>query len=420
MQLLNPEDGVLDYAESMFHKPPVDLRYKRITFQRFDCMNSIKNAKNFSFYLPPWKSRTYYQLHKTIVVLKLALVTDEGNAIKKNQRVAFCNNILDSIMSSVKIWLNDKAIVNNADDYNYKRYFEIMLTDDWSRKHSILQSQGYFPDTAPYFESDVDSNSGFVKRMDQHSTITGADRVYSADPVTYVGLLGCDLRDDILNGVSVKINFKFTNSEFTIFTPDDAIEKPKYVVDSFYLLVPCCEMEDSTSMAIERSLEKKPYTMFFNRGEALINSIPMGAQMFFSDTLFNNSSQLPSKITVGFVPTNAFQGAYSLNPYFFRQEFKSGIKITSQELFVNGSSIDGITDHDFKLDFYKNYLYGNYLDTGSTCSINLTEFLNGVYLVTYDLSTSAGSSPSGHIAPGIRVGNCRYVDLFLCINNLLI
>ena len=103
VQLLNPEDGVLDYAESMFHKPPVDLRYKRITFQRFDCMNSIKNAKNFSFYLPPWKSRTYYQLHKTIVVLKLALVTDEGNAIKKNQRVAFCNNILDSIMSSVKI-----------------------------------------------------------------------------------------------------------------------------------------------------------------------------------------------------------------------------------------------------------------------------------------------------------------------------
>ena len=415
VQLLNQEEGVLDYAESMFKKPPVDLRYKRVTFQRFDCINSIKNAKTFSFYLPPWKSRTYYQLHKTLVVLKLALVDEDGEAITKDLKVAFANNILDTIMSSVKIWLNDKAIVNNGDDYNYKRYIEIMMSDDYGSKHSILQSRGWFQDEATFYESSGTNNSGFVLRMDLHSETTSQGRIYSTDPVTYVGLLGCDLKDDIINGVSVKINFKFCEDEFCIFTTDAVSEKPKYVVDSFYLLVPCCEIEDSTSMAIEKSLEKTPYTMFFNRGEVLINSIPMGSQMFFSDTLFNNSTQLPSKIVVGFIPTTVYQGTYKKNCFNFQNEFMGGAKIKSQELFLNGSSVDGITDADATIDFFKNYLYGNYVDSGFTCSISRADFYGGVYLVSYDLSTSAGSSPTGHIAPGIRVGNCRFVNYKLLI-----
>lgn len=88
-----------------------------------------------------------YQLHNAVAVIKLALVDEDGTALPDNSKVAFVNNITTSIISSFKVYLNDKLTGNNTEDTNYKNYILTVMTYDHMTKLSNLQGSGFYEDT---------------------------------------------------------------------------------------------------------------------------------------------------------------------------------------------------------------------------------------------------------------------------------
>ena len=71
----------------------------------------------------------------------------EGNGPPAdNTKAAFINNTMHSLISSLKVFINDKCINSNTEDYNYKEYIHYMTSYDNQAKTSTLTSQGYFED----------------------------------------------------------------------------------------------------------------------------------------------------------------------------------------------------------------------------------------------------------------------------------
>ena len=52
-------------------------------------------------------------------------------------------------------------------------------------------------------------------------------------------------------------------------------------------------------------------------------------------------------------------------------------------------------------------LYGGFGESGFNNGLSLKDYQGGNYIVNHDLTTSAGSTPSSLMSPGIRVGHCR-------------
>ena len=247
----------------------------------------------------------------------------------------------------------------------------------------------------------------FKKKVDQ-ATVTY--RKFTDQPYTYIGRLGCDLEGDIPNGINIRIELEFDSTEFCIMTHETSYTA-SFIVHSLVLHCPVAELEDSVYASISKSLKEKPYIMPYTRQEISTFSINKGVKTFLSDTLFSGSSNLPAKIAVAFVETDAFRGDYTKNPFNFKSNFVgSGIicEIMSQGLYLNGNLIDGLKSEHPVVDFFKMSLYGGFVETGFNNGINLQAYQGGNYIVNHDLTTSAGSTPSSLLSPGIRIGHCRY------------
>ena len=71
---------------------------------------------------------------------------NNNTQIPAKTRAAFINNILHSLISSLKIYLNDKCINANCENYAYKAYIKYMASFNTDAKASVLEAQGYYED----------------------------------------------------------------------------------------------------------------------------------------------------------------------------------------------------------------------------------------------------------------------------------
>ena len=263
------------------------------------------------------------------------------------------------------------------------------------------------------------SNQGLIDRMGLYSRNfkkKQGDKIitirkFTEQPYTYIGRLGSDLEGDIPNGITIRIELEFDTSQFCIMTHEDESYTPTFIVHNLILHCPVAELEDSVYASITKEIKQKPYIIPYVRQEISTFSINKGTKTFLSDTLFSGSSQLPSKIAVVFVETDGFRGDYGKNPFNFQNSFvdDSGniCEIMSQGLYLNGNLIDGLKSETPIVDFFKMSLYAGFVESGFNNGIKLKDYQLGNYIVNHDLTTSAGSTPSTLISPGIRVGHCR-------------
>ena len=327
--------------------------------------------------------------------------------------MGICNNILNSLFNSVKVSLNDKVINNLVDDYQYKSYIDLTCTYDSLTKGSVLIPLGYYKDDDGKFNS-VNNNTGNTRRAGLFSHKVGTVTSWNETATTLCGRLGIDFDQDIINGVTVRLDFRLNDAQFLFQHEKNSTVEPRFEIESFYLLVPCADLEDTVYLNIEKGLKHSPMILPYTRKEVIVNSIPQNSENFLTDTLFSSSPYLPSRIIVGYVKTDAYLGSYTENPYDFKKTFTgkvNGVEKTSiidkQVLYLNGSAIDGLDGDESILDYYNLFVNGYFADTGFTNSISLPAFVGGYYFKICDLTTAAGSGPTKLITPGIRSGHCR-------------
>ena len=71
---------------------------------------------------------------------------NKDKQIPNGTKAAFINNIMHSLIGSLKVYLNDKCINASCENYAYKAYIKYMASFDTDAKTSILESHGYYED----------------------------------------------------------------------------------------------------------------------------------------------------------------------------------------------------------------------------------------------------------------------------------
>jgi hypothetical protein len=184
----------------------------------------------------------------------------------------------------------------------------------------IILPNIYVKDLHNFF-NDMNTNTGFVRRMDCFSQLDGRTRKWKDDSVLFVGKFASDLDSNqagILNGVSCRIEFQLAQSAF--FLMAEAGLDIKFEVEEMTLSIPTAVLSSDVFLKIERNLKSKDAVINFRRREVLPQTIPQNTIVWHSDTLFPLNN-LPCRIVLGFLSTSARLGNLQQNPYEFKRTF---------------------------------------------------------------------------------------------------
>ena len=119
----------------------------------YNPQNSLSNAKRVEFYLPRFTGPNLYIPREMFLKVDLELCKEDGSPPAPAANVGPINNILHSLFSECKVYLEDILVNDSNENYAFKAFLIDTLSYDMNAKNSYLQCQGYFQDTPNQMES---------------------------------------------------------------------------------------------------------------------------------------------------------------------------------------------------------------------------------------------------------------------------
>jgi hypothetical protein len=248
-------------------------------------------------------------------------------------------------------------------------------------------------------------------------------RVWDTEDVFFVGALPSDFRSSncgILNGVQIRIELTLSDTDFFLMSD---YAGATFQINDIELLVPCAVLTDALALKIQNRLKKEASLIQFRRGQVLPFNIPSNASSFISDCKLSKnllpqvvwqishfpalfpSTSLPCRVVIAFTSEKSFRGDLKLSPFNFRKKF-GDCEITQVSLSLNGYEIDGLTDRNAGLDYYRLSSFCGMTHGGITNGISMYEFNDGYFFQVFDLTTSL-SCASSFQNPVTRSGQTR-------------
>ena len=320
---------VNEFNSQFFFNLPTDLRYQSVEFVKYSPQASISEHGDIRFYLPPRTGPAVYFLKDIFMEAKVNLCKEDGAKIEDGKDVSVVNNTCHSLIKRLSIKIGDVSIVNTDNDYYfYKAYFKNLLGYSSIVKNAQigLAADNWATDTASKFDSMDKNNNGFDNRRTAFADKKIENNVikytYFGDDVTYLAriqhdLVSCDV--PLIPGIEVNIELSLNKNEFLVKT-SEASAKYKLKLKELYLHVPIGILSASLYNSMEASLKQKPVLMHYTRTSISVLEIPLNSNSFTAETVFSRT-QVPSKVIIGFVDTEAFNGSYSKNGFNFRRSW---------------------------------------------------------------------------------------------------
>jgi hypothetical protein len=283
----------------------------RIFWIEHNSLTQISGSNsNIEFMISP-NGSLYTDLKRTRLHLKIKITKADGSNIAAGAHVGLINNALSSLFSQIDIYLQQK-LVSSVPYYPYQAYLHNLLNYGGDANNSQLQLQLFYKDTAGRFDSAVISggqiNGGFLSR----SVFTAASSIVDLEGPIFASI--CTLDKYILNGVEIKIKIMQTTNNFRLMssTPEE------YKVEIIDATLKACRVavSPSTIAGHDLALSKTPAVYNYTKTEMKTYTIAKGSYNFNIEEIFNGD--IPSRLIVGFVSSEAFNGSYKLSPFNFK------------------------------------------------------------------------------------------------------
>jgi hypothetical protein len=332
------------------------------------------------FYVPGGED--YMDLANTYLCLSVKIKKQDGGNIEADSKVAPANLIMHSLFSQVDVSLNDKLVSTSSGTYAYRAFYETLLNYSKSTKETQLTASGWYKDTAGQMD-DYNANEGLKKR---------AKLLEKSKTLDLIGKLHSDMFHQeklILGGVSMRLKLTRNKDSFVLQSSEDGAAYCIKVVKAV-LRVRKCRVSSAVALAHAHVLEKANAKYSINRVEVKSFSIPSQSLDVTQENIF--MGQLPTRVIIGLLDNDAYNGSYKKNPFNFKNYnlTKISLQLDAQEQpakpiycnFEEGATIDG----------YMSLFVG----TGKAfrdADIDLTrdEYADGYTLYAFDLTPDLAS-----------------------------
>ena len=386
----NPEIHTEDIA--LFSKPPMNVAEDRVLWHEIRpsyMSNAEYSSINFSIL---GNSTQYVKLSDTELYVRIAIQKEDGTPYKvldENDQLLPLNQketgmpidfILHSMWSGVDVKVNNNLVSESGTNYMYKAVMEALLTYDENTKKIQLCNEGFTGDSGDFTQINPDSppyNHGLKVRHKWFKDFA---------VVEFVGPLMADIciQDRlILPGVDIDIKLWPTRDEFRLITHPLGL-RCKLIIDEIYLNVCKVNVSPEVMTGHAAALEIADSIYPFVRTDIRTFNIAEGNFGMNIEDIWQG--EVPTRLVVGLVKSQAYNGDYHLNPYHFEH-----FDVSDIGFFVNGEA----TPHPaYKLDLengiYLQGLNSLYKITGKTMEnsdigITRDRYQQGYTLVGFDV-----------------------------------
>jgi hypothetical protein len=372
-------------------------------------VSAISGNNSIDFTISPNGSH-YTDLKRTKLCVQCKITKPDGSNIDDEQNVTFKNNALSILFSQVDVFFQQQ-LVSSATNYPYHSYFYNLLNYGGSASKSQLQLQLFYKDDAGSFDSarvhpqGHPLNTGAQSRMQ----LTRGGKIVDLEGPIFASICNCDKY--ILNGVEIKIKLQQSRNEFRLMASD----KVEYKVEILNIFFKVCKVAVTSSIIAghDIALSKSNAIYNFTKNEIKSYTISKGTYNYSVEDFFNGD--VPSRLLVGFLSSEAYNGSYILSPYNFKHYYASYLAVT-----VDGQTTPsrGLQPIYHEAVGEPPIVHGNYTEAYQTLFSGLDklgrdqgliftrlEYPRGYTLYLFDLD--AAISAEGEY-PLIRKGNMKF------------
>lgn len=406
----------------LFSVPPIQSSIDEGKWITHTPINSLDRCTYLEFNVSADGSE-YIDLANTFLKLGVRVVdTRPGqNDLHANCDVAPTNNFLHSLFSNVALSLNNTPVTVNNTNYPYRAYMENLLSYGSEAKKSYLQSEGFFKDTSNHMDDvianadNVYTNKGFKQRR---------ELVARSKQLDLKGKLHLDMFQQnrlLLNGVGVTLKLYRSSDAFCLMgrAPDPAAaqdwKKATFGVEILKAELYVRKVTLTAPLALYHvnSLSTQTAKYPIKRVMPKAYNINAGVGNHTERAIFKG--QIPSRITVGIVSNEAYNGVIQRNPFNFQH-----FNCTAISLLVDGR---GVPVTPMQMDYTRGQYIDAYLslftETGQYGSdegngISRDDYGKGFTLYCFNLNPDHDAE-GGHLS----ITNNGEVDIIMNFANVL-
>ena len=314
----------VDSGLDLFTIPPTQTSLEYGMYVEIYPLAALSPSNNIDFNINQKGNSEYLDLSNTYLYVRAKITESDGSTLPDDAPVGPVNNWLHSHFSQVDVSLNNTLVTPSENTYPYRAYIENTLNYGSDAKKTQLASEMYYKDSGHHFEEVISGKNAGMKKWRERTT--------KSKEVEMIGRLHVDIFNStkyLIGGVNVRISLIKSKAEFHLIAQPPEGKSYKSILTHASLFIRKCKLNPSVILAHNRALEKDTVKYPLKRVTVKTFSIPTGNLGVTQDNLF--LTQLPTRLIVSFVDSDAFNGSFKKNPFNFKHNNLSYIA-----LFVDG------------------------------------------------------------------------------------
>lgn len=360
----------------IFTVPPVDTVLREGRSVYYYPTTSVTNAGPYEFHVTR-DPDAFIHLPMTRLEGCLEITKSDGAAFAATDNISVVNLFPQSIFKQVECQINGTEVCDlSTPTYAYKSFLETHLTYSETAKKTHLQCSMYEKD-----------DSGLEEKIDLTNTAakTRAGKAFGKQ-VFFSNIIHSDFFQSekyLIPNTDLHLKFIRNDDTFSLLGP----KAIKYTIKvlSLKLLVRKVKVEPSVHQAIESQLASTPAIYNITRSNIRTFQVPSGTSSLDIPNIIQGN--LPRSLHIGFVATDAFNGAQEKNPFYFNHnginKFNikiNGVPVSPTPLEPNFATGDYTREYRWFLDNL-----GIHHENESN-GINMEEFKNNSCIWNFDLT----------------------------------
>jgi hypothetical protein len=322
----------------------------------------------------------YIDLANTQLFIRAKILKSNGEPITDTDEVSTVNLTLQSLFSEIDFKINDTLVSGSNNMYPYRAYLETLLNYGKDAKSSQLVASMYAKDEGGKFDDinplAANANTGLVKRY----------KMFKTGSVEMCGKLHLDLMAQerlIPSDCGMRLRLIPAKDQFTLLAANNS--GFKLHIEACNLLVRKVKISPSVLVGHAKGFERANAKYPIKKVQMKTMTVTQGVMDFSLENVF--TGQLPSRLIIGMVDNDAFNGVYQKNCYNFKNYNLAELKVT-----IDGTDIIKRPIHcDYRAGHFVSAYLSLFQATGKLgkdlgTDITLNDYPNGYCLYGFDLT----------------------------------
>jgi hypothetical protein len=376
----------------LFSVPSIQTVVEEGQWDSVDPHSNYRQASTLRFDIP-CTSNEYLDLSQTELHLHLKLYKEKNQLASEVKKISVVNNLLHSLFKQIQVSFNNQPIENTNDTYPYRAYLENLLCNNKESKETTLRGELWTNDTNLEYagEKDISTdkvNPGYVSRISK----------FVNKEVHLAGRLHLDvftLNKYMLNNVAITLQLTRSDAKFYFISTESLTDAEKYKIEIENASLRIRRVTISPSTMLAHALQLRTMSAKYPIKRVVINPIviPFNTTKF---TIANiHVGSMPSRVLVGFVHTDQYDGDFTTNPFLFQH---LNLKEISLKAASRNIPYSAPLEFDFAKDSYLEGYMGLFKNINETPNgLTYEDYKNGNTLYAFDLTPDMCSAEHTNI-----------------------